>query len=563
MSIHANNPQGWRPPKYEFPPPSPNAVGRLADVSPEGCLVELDNNSAPRLLWYGEDLLDVKLPAGTRVIYPKPTIPGLRDRDAAIRYALAHPDGMEPLEALLKPGMKVTIAVDDISLPLPKMRRPDVRESMLKIVLQMLAAKRIDDFHIIIITTYHRRMEPFEIRWAYGDDIFDTYYPDRLYNMDADAPDGMVELGQTEMGERVRVLRRAAESDLLIYLNINLVPMDGGAKSVAVGMTDYHSLKHNHNPQTILSSDSYFDHTRSALTDSANRINEVIDRHLKVFHVETVINNAMFDRRLAFFTRNEDHWSALDRGMFRSTQYALSKAPAAVKRKMLFAIPAAYEIIAVHAGATHPVHDKTLQYIYGQYCVPVEGQADVSIVGVPFIMPYNVHSVMNPILVHCLVLGYIHNMYRGMPLVKKNGVLIMTHPLYCEFDPRHHPSYGEFFHRILAETRDPFEMRDKYEEEFVHDPDYRRLHRNGYAYHGVHPFFMWYWGQNGRAHLGKVIVVGAQHPSTAERMGWENAATMEEALEMAQSHVGRRPSIAHLKVPPIQMADVLGTPESV
>ena len=42
-------------------------------------------------------------------------------------------------------------------------------------------------------------------------------------------------LGKTDHGEEVLLSRRAAESDLLIYLNINLVPMDGGHKSVAVG----------------------------------------------------------------------------------------------------------------------------------------------------------------------------------------------------------------------------------------------------------------------------------------------------------------------------------------
>jgi hypothetical protein len=150
-----------------------------------------------------------------------------------------------------------------------------------------------------------------------------------------------------------------------------------------------------------------------------------------------------------------------------------------------------------------------------------------------------------------------------MPLVKRNGVLIMTHPLYGEFDPRHHPSYIEFFYRLLAESKDAFELQRKYEEEFAHDPDYRRLFRFGYAYHGVHAFFMWYWGQNGRRHLGKVIVVGAEDPRVAERLGWETAATMEEALEMARTYVGRTPTISHLKVPPIQIADVLGTPESI
>src|SRR3954465_5624833 len=104
-----------------FGDPRPNAVGRLALVPDDGCVIELDARSAPRVLWSGEDLLSVKLPAGTRVVYPKPPIPGLRGPDGAIRYALANPEGLDPLAARLRPGLKVTIAIDDVSLPLPKM----------------------------------------------------------------------------------------------------------------------------------------------------------------------------------------------------------------------------------------------------------------------------------------------------------------------------------------------------------------------------------------------------------------------------------------------------------
>ncbi len=297
--------------RFEFPSPGPSTVGRLADVSPEGCVVTLDNSSAPRLLWSGEDLLDVKLPAGTRVIYPKPTIPGLKDRKTGIRHALDFPEDMEPLNAKLKPGMKVTLCIDDISLPLPKFRQPDARQEMLEIVLAMLANKGIDDFHIVIVTTYHRREEPHEIRWQVGDAIFDAYYPDQLYNMDADGPDNMVEMGVTEAGEKVRILPARRRDDLVIYLNVNLVPMDGGAKSArpsALPTTNRSSRITTR--RTIIDSDSYFDHKQSPLTASADRINDVIDRNLKVFHVETVINNAMFDPMLGFFVKNEDRWSA-------------------------------------------------------------------------------------------------------------------------------------------------------------------------------------------------------------------------------------------------------------
>ena len=543
--------------------PTPNAVGRKALVGHDGCVVHLESNAAPRLLWHGEDLLDVPMPAGTRVVYPKPAIPGLPDRDAAIRWAIDHPEGMDPLAALLKPGMKVTIAVDDISLPLPKMPRPDIRQSVLTILLDLLARKGVDDVHIIIATSFHRRMADWEIRRAVGSRIFRQFHPDRLYNHDGEAPGGMVELGSTDRGERVRVNRRAAESDLLIYANINLVSMDGGHKSVSVGLCDYPTLQAHHTPGTIRECDSYFDHTRSALTHSCNRIGEVINSKLRVVHVETVLNNRMFDPRMAFFIKNEDRWNAFDRGLFRTAQTGLRVLPRAAKRKVLFSIPAPYDLIAVHSGATDPVHDKTLAYCYSQYCVPVDGQSDVVVFGIPFISPYNVNSILNPLLVQVLALGYFFNMYRGMPVVKKNGVLIVTHPLYDQWDPLHHPSYIEFFHRVLPETRDSFVLQQKYEEEFARNPDYIRMYRTGNAYHGVHPFYMWYWGENGRAHVGKVIVVGAEDRRVAAILGWDCASSMNEALEMAQSHVGRRPSVTLMHIPPIGMVDVRGTPETI
>src|SRR5436189_2735546 len=99
----------------------------------ENNVVTIDDDSAPRIMFYGEDFLCEDLPVGTRVIYPRRPLAGLPNPRAAVRYALNHPEGMEPLHALLEPGMKVTIAVDDISLPLPPMARPDIRETVLDI----------------------------------------------------------------------------------------------------------------------------------------------------------------------------------------------------------------------------------------------------------------------------------------------------------------------------------------------------------------------------------------------------------------------------------------------
>ena len=521
------------------------------------CVVHLEENSAPRILWSGEDLVEAKLPAGTRVVYPKPPMTPVPNREAAIEYAIRHPENMEPLPALLRAGMKVTIAIDDISLPLPPMRKPDIRQSVLTVLLRLLGERGVDDVHIVIANSFHRRMTPAEMKRCVGKTIFNAFYPDRYYNHDGEDPEGIVELGATEHHERVRVNRRAAESDLLIYVNINLVSMDGGHKSVGTGLCDYPTLQAHHTPQAILDSDSYMDPDRSALAASCSRIGRVIDRHLKVFHIETTVNNRMFAESLSFLTKNEDEFTGSERLKFRALQKTLAVLPRSWKRKLFFGIPSPYEMTSVFAGETEATHRKILRKCYEQYNVAVQGQSDVVITGIPFVSPYNVNSIMNPILVQVMANGYFFNFYRHRPLVKKGGVMIITHPLYDEFDPEIHPSYIEFFHRLLTETRDSFVLQEKYEEEFARDSRYIAMYREGRAYHGVHPFYMWYWGENGRAHLGKTIVVGAENDHVAPILGWSNARTMEEALAMAESYLGRRPTVTMLHMAPIVMTDVL------
>ena len=139
------------------------------------------------------------------------------------------------------------------------------------------------------------------------------------------------------------------------------------------------------------------------------------------------------------------------------------------------------------------MHEATLANVFRQQLVEVSGQADVLTMGLPYIGPYNVNSTMNPILVACLGLGYFFNLYLGKPLVREGGVVIISHPTPWEFNPVHHPSYIDFFEQVLAETTDMFEIEAKYEESFATDPWYVHLYRTSYAYHGVHPLYMWYW----------------------------------------------------------------------
>jgi lactate racemase len=521
-------------------------------------VVTIDTDSAPRVMFSGEDLLLEDLPVGTRVIYPKPPIAGLPNVKAAVRWAINHPEGSDPLHALLRPGMKVTVAIDDISLPLPPMRTPDVRQQILEVVLELLADSGVDDVHLVVAICLHRRMTEAEMKRMVGPAIFDAFYPDRYYNHDAEDPDGLVALGTTEHGEKVVLNRRATESDLVIYVNLNLVPMDGGHKSVGTGLTNYEGVKAHHTPFHIRKSDSYMDPDHSELARSVDRIGRFIDRNLKVFHIESTINNRMFDGPLEFLMRREEAWTEVDRLKFAGMRAALKNLPSIAKRRMFQAIPAGYDVIAVHAGLTEPTHRKIIEKSFEQYLVDVDFQADIAVVGIPYVSPYNVNSILNPLLVQVMACGYLFNLYRGRPLVKKGGTLIITHPCSDSFDPDHHPSYIEFFHRLLPETRDAEVLEAKYEREFAENPSYVHLYRTGHAYHGAHPFFMWYWGENGRAHLGRVIAVGADNEHVPRMLGWESALRLSDAIDMARAVHGRGATIAMLHLPPIVMTQNLG-----
>jgi hypothetical protein len=518
-------------------------------------VLEVDERTPPLLFHHGEGFRIEKLPLGSRVVYPAEPLPGFRDVDSVIASALERPAGSEPLRALLKPGMRLTIAVDDISLPLPQMRTPDVRGRVIEHVLELAARAGVDDVRITVANSLHRRMTAKEIRRMVGERVFRSFWPEGLTNHDAEDRDNLTFIGTTDRGEEVEINRRAAESDLVVYVNINLVAMDGGHKSVPVGLGSYRSLRHHHNVNTMLHSRSYMDPDSSALHSSTTRMGRLLANHLKIFTIETTLNNDTFGKPFEFLQKREWEWSVADQGAYLAAKRATDRAPARVKRDIFHRIAAPYGVTGVTAGETEAVHAITMANVHRQQLVEVDGQADVLVAGLPYISPYNVNSILNPILVVCLGLGYFYNMYRGAPLVRPGGVMIMFHPVRREFHSVHHPSYIDFFEEVLAETTDPAAIEAKFEEQFATDPWYVHLYRHSYAYHGVHPFYMWYWAAHAMADLGDVIFVGGER-STVSRLGFRTATTLGDALDMASETVGSSPRITAMRCPPLLLADV-------
>ena len=126
-------------------------------------------------------------------------------------------------------------------------------------------------------------------------------------------------------------------------------------------------------------------------------------------------------------------------------------------------------VIAVHAGETKQ-YKLILEKCFQQLAVPVKGQSDIVIFPIPYISPYNVGAFLNPLLVSVMAEGYLYNLHRGAPLLKKGGTIIITHPCTDKFDKEQHLAYVEFFHKLLPQTRDAIELHKRFEKRVLQKP---------------------------------------------------------------------------------------------
>src|SRR5260370_36134485 len=145
-----------------------------------GAVIEVDRNTPPVLFHYGEGVRLEKLPFGARIVYPPDPLDAIAHPERAIRRALAKPLEDDPLKSLLRKGMKLTIAFDDLSLPLPPMAAPDVRQLVMEEVIDMAAEAGIEDIHLIAALGLPPRTTEDAIPHLLPDRLFSTFWPDPL-----------------------------------------------------------------------------------------------------------------------------------------------------------------------------------------------------------------------------------------------------------------------------------------------------------------------------------------------------------------------------------------------
>ena len=436
---------------------------------------------------FGNETVTVQLPDRTRIVRGggrgdgRLRLEPVADQARAVREALERPLGLPRVRELVKPTSRVLIAFDDPTVP----SFGPVRRLAIEAVLAELEDAGVPEDRVTLLcaNALHRKWTTEELATVLGDELVRRFGP-RLLCHDAEDPDQLVHLGTTEHGYDVEVHRLVVESDLTVYVNGQChMGFQGGWKSVAVGLSTWRSIRWTHTPDGM--SMSVRDNRMHRVY---NEIGATLESRLgrRIFKIETVLANPTTVGRV---------WAG---GIAETRAAAL----------------------------------EVLEQMYPPRRSAAPERADVVIYGVPNWSPYATFASMNPILTLLSTgLGYMGGYIEA--LGKPGCSVVLATPCPDEWDTQHHAPYPEVWERVLSQTRDPYEITERFGEEFATRSDYIERYRFHYSFHPVHAILATHPLKRLR-HAGRVFVAGARDPKVPEHVGFIPTATVEEAIAEAE-----------------------------
>ncbi|MFQ5524560.1 MAG: lactate racemase domain-containing protein [Acidimicrobiia bacterium] len=448
---------------------------------------------------YGEGTLSAEVP-GRAVVIPNTEqviMPPVGDLGATVRQALAEPRGLSRVRELVRTGARVAIAFDDATVD----SHGPIRRVAIEAVLEELQAAGVSREQVTLIcaNALHRKFRRSELAVLLGDNLVSEFGP-RLICHDAEDRENLVDLGKSSPnGYDVEVHRLVAEADLTIYINARYNRgFLGGWKSVCVGLSTYKSIRWTHTPDGMSMSVR-----NNRMHTVLNEMGAHLERHLgkRIFKLDTVLSNPR-------------------------------------------------EVAQVFAGSVDETRRRvleTMEKLFPPRRELAQERFDVLLYGVPDWSPYAVFSHVNPILTLISTgLGYAGGVIEA--LGRPGCTVIMATPVAERWDRLAHPAYPEVWERVLPETRDPYEIMHRFADAYARRADYIEAYRERFAFHPVHAIMAVYPLRR-LSHVGRVIVAAPRDPAVARHLGFEAAASVEEALARAETIHGRECTVAFIQQP--------------
>ena len=185
-----------------------------------------------------------------------------------IKQALEAPIGCERLRDQLRPGMKITIAVDDSS-------RSTRTELMLPLVLEEIASAGMSGKEVTVFVALgtHRAMSDEELRAKYTDQVVENY---RIINPDWRDKSAYAPVGGSELGFTIKVHKEVLKADYVIGVGQTIAHMiagfGGGCKIINPGCSDAETIGQMHWMCTKVPQEKLFAVRENAVRDLIDRV---------------------------------------------------------------------------------------------------------------------------------------------------------------------------------------------------------------------------------------------------------------------------------------------------
>ncbi|CAI5981179.1 unnamed protein product [Closterium sp. NIES-64] len=509
---------------------------------------------------------------------------------------------------------QILIAFDDVSVPLPPMRRPDVRQLIMEEAERDCVAAGITDIRFTVDIGVTRHGEAVQVRGEGGRGGMGGMGLggmggmglggmgwgkwESMGNYNAVDIDETVDIGVTRHGEAVQINRHYAEADLVVYANVNYVSMDGGYKSYATGLVHYNSLQHNHDSKTLRN-------TRHALLPFyasfapggqlfplyAGFVSELV-RNMNIiesteesfqshrasstpllqlfpFYADFV-PELLFPFYADFVPELVRNMNPLQKLLMHSTLILFKLLPLWLCVKVLWFMRGPFGLLQVTAGETQAVHERTLAAIYRDKVMDIDGQADILILAPSALGPYTKDMYLNPLLVRIACDATSHKLNAGclteippfllfvLPSLSISSPpfpppfpQIVVNNMHYKWSSPAHNAYRRLFEEVLAVAPGLDEF-ERFQQQFVEDQQLNDIYRRGQGPAAVHGFYMYTWAAHGMDKVGKVYVVGAKDPRGPAVLRWEMADTIQDAVDQARVFLGNsKAAVTYLRCPPV------------
>jgi len=204
---------------------------------------------------YGGGQLAVRVPPGCVTLGMKETTP-LADPAAAIREAIARPNGSPPLAEIVRAKGKdaaavtVCIATSDITRPVPYRGPTGILAPLLEALQR--AGVRPENVTLLVGTGTHRPSTPDERVRMFGADVVGAY---RVVDHACDDDAGLVHIGKTRSGTDILVNRIFVQADVRIATGLVeshfMAGVSGGRKAVCPALVSRRTIERFHSVEFL------------------------------------------------------------------------------------------------------------------------------------------------------------------------------------------------------------------------------------------------------------------------------------------------------------------------